>query len=48
MRTYHSSVFPLRKTLLALTIGAITHSAAAESKKKRRNHGRSGRIRQRF
>jgi hypothetical protein len=29
MRTYHSSVFPLRKTLLALTIGAISHSATA-------------------
>lgn len=34
MRTYHSSVFPLRKTLLALTIGAITHSAAAAESKK--------------
>ena len=34
MRTSHSSVFPLRKTLLALTIGAITHSAAAAESKK--------------
>ena len=29
MRSSCSPAFPLRKTLLALTVGAITHSAAA-------------------